>query len=118
MATRPSQPPVRQPRRELIPARTPGGSDPAQFGSADAACVQALAAGNADSGQQKRALDWILKKACGLPTWAYRDSQRETDVALGRQFVGQQIMGLLNLNVSTLKKRESVVAQRGEETNG
>ena len=106
---------TRAPRRELKPARTPGGSEPAQFTSVDAMAVQAVAAGTANDGQQKRALEWILKNACGLPAWAYRESQRETDVALGRQFVGQQIVGILNVNVSTLRKRESMNEQRGEE---
>jgi hypothetical protein len=94
-------------KKKLVPAPIPQGHVPAPFDSNDATAMQALASGTANDGQQKRALDWIIKDACALPLWAYRESQRETDIALGRQFVGQQIMGLLKVNVSTLRKRET-----------
>lgn len=82
------------------------GSTPAAFDSSHATALQALHAGNANEGQQKTALDWILKGACALNDWPYRESERETCVALGRHFVGQQIVGLLKVNVSALRKRE------------
>ena len=93
-------------KTKLVAVQAPAGSAPALFNSGDATAMQALANGVANDGQQKRALDWILKEACGLPVWGYRESQRETDIALGRQFVGQQIVGLINVNVSKLRKRE------------
>lgn len=68
--------------------------------------MQALVRGAANEGQQKRAIGWILQSACGIGAWPYRESQRETDIALGRQFVGQQIVGLSKVNVSKLNKRE------------
>ena len=74
--------------------------------SHDASALQALAAGKANEGQQRRALDWIMKGACALPLWPYSESQRETDIALGRHFVGQQIAGLLKINISQLAKRD------------
>ena len=89
-----------------------GGVAIAQLRVADAGALQAVANGTADDGQQKHALDWILKQACGLPDWAYRESQRETDIALGRQFVGQQIVGALKANLSALRKQE----ERGNAT--
>ena len=58
---------------------------------------------------QKHALKWILEGACALPVWAYRGDTRETDIALGRQFVGQQIMGAMRVNISRLKKREETI---------
>ena len=93
-------------KRALVPAPISHGSVPAHVSSNDATAIQALAAGNANDGQQKHALDWILKKACGLSEWPYRDSERETCIALGRQFVGQQIVGAIKVNVSALRKRE------------
>ncbi len=93
---------------KLRAARIPHGAEPAPFNVAHATAIQALAAGVANDGQQKTALDWILKDACGLPLWPYRESERETCIALGRQFVGQQIMGLMNVNVSELRKREGL----------
>ena len=103
---------ARPPRKakQLVPTVQPTGSQPAPFNSSDAAAVQALAAGTANDGQQKRALKWILEGACQLPVWAYGKDERETYVALGRQLVGQQIMGLLKVNISNLKK----VEERGE----
>lgn len=93
-------------RRGIKPLQQPQGSVPAPITSSDAAAMQALAAGVANDGQQKHALRWILDGACALPTWPYRESQRETDIALGRHFVGQQIMGLIKANVSQLRKLE------------
>src|SRR3990167_7718515 len=101
-------------RRGLVPAPQPHGSEPAGFTSTDVTALQALASGTANDGQQKRALDWILKSACGLPVWPYRADERETCVALGRQLVGQQIMGVLKVNVSVLRKRESAQTSRGD----
>ncbi len=79
---------------------------PAKFKPADATAIQALAAGKANEDQQKRALKWILEGACGLPVWAFHEDQRQTDIALGQQFVGQQIVGLMKANVSKLKVEE------------
>lgn len=94
--------------RALVPVAQPQGAVPAPFNSSDAAAMQAFAAGSANEGQQKHALRWILEGACALPTWPYRENQRETDIALGRHFVGQQIVGLLKANVSQLRKREEL----------
>ena len=98
---------------KLVPAHIAHGPEPAKFTSSDVSAIQALLAGTANDGQQKHALNWILDSACVLPLWPYRADQRETDIALGRQFVGQQIVGLLSINISALRQRE----ERGE-TNG
>lgn len=90
----------------LKPVKPSAASDPAPFTVSDAEAIQSLTRGEADADQQKRALRWILEGACGLPIWAYRETQRETDIALGRQFVGQQIVGLQRVNISKLKERD------------
>src|SRR5690349_20165638 len=92
--------------KKLVAATITHGKDPAPFKSVHVVAIQALSAGVANEGQQKTALDWILKGACGLSDWPYRESERETCIALGRQFVGQQIVGLLNVNVSALRQHE------------
>lgn len=109
-----NQPGQRARRRALVAAPQQQGAMPAPISSGDAAAMQALAAGVANEGQQKHALKWILEGACALPVWPYRESQRETDLALGRHFVGQQIMGLIKVNVSQLRKHEG----REEITDG
>ena len=101
-------------KKPLIAAEVPQGPIPATFTSVDAGALQAVSSGTANEGQQKRALKWILESACGLPLWAFRADQRETDIALGRHFVGQQIVGLLKVNISQLAKREG----RQETENG
>ena len=100
------QPPIRSKPKPLVAAPIPHGSVPAPFNSMHASAIQAVAAGNANDGQQKMALDWILHGACGLSDWPYRETERETCIALGRQFAGQQIVGLIRINVSALRKRE------------
>lgn len=100
---------IKPPKRRKtvpVPLLQPQGATPAPINSTDASALQALAAGVANEGQQKHALRWILEGACALHTWPYRESQRETDLALGRHFVGQQIVGLIKVNVSQLRKIE------------
>ena len=92
-----------KPLKPLMPQL---GSTPAKPTVLVATAMQALSDGTANEGQQKTALRWILDEACGDPVWAYRESVRETDIALGRQFVAQQIVGLLKVNISELRKAE------------
>lgn len=72
---------------------------------ADYTAMQALAAGTADKEQQQRALRWIIEKGARTYDFSYRPgtSDRETNIALGRQFVGQQIVKLIRTNVAKLK---------------
>lgn len=62
---------------------------------ADTMAIKALAAGKANDGQQKRALDWILYSVCGLSDLSFRpggsDGERATAFAEGKRFVGLQI---------------------------
>lgn len=75
---------------------------------ADAAALQALARGMASTDQQKRALAWIIEKAAATYDFPYRpgsvEGERDTLIALGRMFVGQQIVGLLKLKLGTLRR--------------
>ena len=93
-------------KKELKALMPGAASQPASFAPADATAIQALFAGTADEDQQKRGMKWILEQACALPLWPYRESARETDIALGRHFVGQQIVGLSKVNVSKIGNEE------------
>src|SRR5262245_42689001 len=93
-------------KRALKPLPPVHGAQPAAFGFAEASAVQALYHGKADEGQQKAALKWILEGACAVQVWPYRTDQRETDIGLGRHFVGHQIMGIIKVNLSQLRKNE------------
>ncbi len=66
--------------------------------------LQALAAGKAQPHQQQIALDYIINALCATYDMAYRpESARDTDFACGRQFVGQQVVYLLKLNLAAFK---------------
>ncbi len=74
---------------------------------ADASALKALQAGTADAIQQRRAFDWILRCACGMPEWPYVPGDIEaTHIHLGRHFVGHQIMKLTQVNLGAVKDRE------------
>jgi len=81
------------------------------FEPEDAAAMQALENGRATPDQQKRALRWIVTHAAALNDWAYRpgDSDRDTNVALGRQFVGQMIVSLLKENIGQLRAQREAI---------
>lgn len=113
MATRPPRRETEQgtpPRRE--PEPTPAqrlreqGWFPPDWELADASAVKGLMAGTASPEQQRRAMDWILRAACGLQDWAFRPDERGTAVMLGRQFVGHQIMKLAKIDLPKLERRE------------
>lgn len=94
------------PPAKLKPVKPAAASEPAAFALADAEAVQALMRADATPEQQKRGMNWILNNACALSTWGYRENERETAVALGRQFVGQQIVGIARVNLAQMRKSQ------------
>ena len=69
---------------------------PVPWEDADANAVAAVMEGKANEDQQRRAMDWIIYKCCGTYDMPYRPGpdDRDTNFALGRMFVGQQIIAL------------------------
>lgn len=65
--------------------------------------IKALAQGMASDHQQREALKWIINQACGKVYFPYHANQRDTDFALGKLFVADQIIGLINADLSTLR---------------
>lgn len=93
---------ARQPRRK--PSRREPWQ-PAEWEPADAAALQALARGEADAGAQGRALKWIIEKAAGTYDQSfYPDNARVGDFLEGRRSVGNQILKLVKINLSTSKQ--------------
>lgn len=81
---------------------------PADWEIPDAAALQALQRGDATEDQQRRALRFIIETVCGTYDLAYRPvSARDTDFALGKAFVGQQLVKLLHINTHALKSDPS-----------
>jgi hypothetical protein len=77
---------------------------PATYDVADVAAIQALQRGDASAEQQQRALRWLIEQAAGTYEFAYYPSDRDTAFALGRGFVGQQVVKLLKLNLMSLRR--------------
>lgn len=88
----------KKPRLEAPAAFTPPPWD-----LPDASALQALLRGDANEQQQKRALDWIIKSACGTYDLDYRPDAREHAFVSGRRFVGLEIVKLLHINIGKLR---------------
>ena len=86
------------------PSRATGPHIPPEWELADAVAFQALVRGEAEPEQQKRALKWIIESAAGTYEFSYYPSERDTAFALGRVFVGQQIVKLTHVNVSAMRR--------------
>lgn len=84
---------------------------PPEWQNADAQAVKALARGDATPEQQRRALDWIIREACATYEFAFHPgaNDRETNLALGRQMVGQQIVKLINLDLQRIGQANQAI---------
>lgn len=74
----------------------------------DVGAIQALARGECEAHQQRNAMKFIIEILCATYDLSFRpggsDAARATDFMEGRRFVGLQIVKLLKLNLSKLKK--------------
>lgn len=101
-----NQPPIRT--KKL----TNGGQvhpwTPAQYRKSDAYAFKALQRGDATAEQQKAVLYWLIHNCADTYNMSFRpggvEGQRETDFAEGKRFVGNQIVKLVNIDVSLLKE--------------
>ena len=70
--------------------------------------IKNLAAGNANNGQQKKALEAIMVKLCGYYELTFHeDSERLSSFGEGRRFVGACIQNALLFDVSQLKQENT-----------
>lgn len=96
-----------QPAPKTIRKLVAKAPDPAHAGPPTdpsvAAAFQALARGQCPPHLQQKALNFLIYDACKTYEPAFRagaaDAERETTFALGKQFVGQLIVGLLKVKV-------------------
>lgn len=61
---------------------------------AEVSAIKALYAGTADKVAQKIALDYIIYKLCRTYELPFGDTDAETNLAIGKAFVGAQIVGI------------------------
>ena len=81
---------------------------PAKWELADASAVQALTVGEATPDQQKRAIKWVVETAAGTYDQSFHpgpEGDRDTAFAEGRRFVGNSIVKLTRINISSLRSR-------------
>lgn len=78
---------------------------------ADVYAMQALQAGTATAEQQTRALNWIIRHAANVYDVSYRpggqEGDRDTAFAEGRRFTGLEIISLINIDPTKLRKQEN-----------
>lgn len=79
---------------------------PPKWDDFDAGALKALARGDADAGQQQRALKWIIESAAGTYDLSFRPDPHQTAFAEGRRFVGLQVVKLLKIDLPALKERK------------
>ena len=92
-----------EPRRKHPP---PWAS--ADFDIADVSAIQALDRGEANPDQQRRALKWIVERACQIGEDAFVPGHPEvTQYIVGRQSPGKQIVKLMKLNLSQMRSHKS-----------
>lgn len=80
---------------------------PPDYTESQVVAMQALARGEANDGQQKMALDWIINECCRTYDMSYRpDNIRDTDFAEGMRHVGNSIIKMVKIKVGALQKKE------------
>lgn len=92
--------------------KAPEPFHPAEYEKADLYAVKAMWDGTANGNQQRRGLEWILNNVCATYDLSFRpDSQRVTDFAEGKRFVGLQIVKAVKLDLSKIPDQQ----QPGEQ---
>lgn len=88
---------------------------PAKYDKAIVVAMRALAAGVANEGQQKAALDWIINHASRLYDMSYRPGDAHaTAFAEGRRFAGSQVVKMLRDETLQAVSQEPVTKRRGK----
>lgn len=78
---------------------------PVEYTEKEIRYIQALARGDASPEAQKAALKWIVNDVCKAWDLSYRpESQRDTDFAEGKRFVGLQLFKMLSLRPDSFDK--------------
>lgn len=81
---------------------------PAEWELADAAAIQALARGDAEASQQKRALTVIVEKLAGTYEHTFVPGAHDQSTYLeGRRSVGLQIVKLLKVDLAALRQAKT-----------
>lgn len=78
---------------------------PCEYSKHDVYAIQALQKGIASPDQQQQALKFIVDVLAIAGDWPFMpESARDTDIALGRQFVGKQIIKFTQLTPDDIER--------------
>lgn len=97
-----------KPSRKAIDDHAPW--KPVDWEEWEVSALQAVAKGNADEEQQRRAFIFVVEKVCGTYQPSYRpgdEGRRDTDFAEGRRYVGLQMVKFAKLNLVALRRKEN-----------
>lgn len=84
-----------------------GAFKPPGYEAADITAIQQIEQGKAESEMQKRALKWIIEEACKTYDMSYRPGDtHETAFHEGRRFVGNEIIKMLKLDPSKVRRSQ------------
>lgn len=85
---------LRRKPEELLPKPDPVARP--DYTEADVQALRAVARGTATADQQRRAIRWLIEQACGTYDLSFRpESERLTDFAEGKRWVGMTIVWML-----------------------
>lgn len=97
-------PKIKADRLKIVPPPSP--LEPGKLTDLVIHGVHALADGNATPHQQKKVLEWIINEA-SIAAVTYQKTDRDQAFAVGRAFVGQQLIGILRIPMINLAPDES-----------
>ena len=66
--------------------------------------LQSVWAGNANEGQQIMAISFIIDDLCGRSSSQFYESERDTNFALGKKFIGDHIAGAINAKLGKIQE--------------
>ncbi len=100
--------PQKKPERKLVP-KAPQRAEhqpwvPEPVSPEDLGAVRAVYHGTALEHQQRRAMEFIIKQLCGIGRIAFipgPDGARATDLALGKQMVGIELVNIVQAKTQT-----------------
>lgn len=82
-----------------------GAFKPPVYDAADVTAIQQIERGEAEKDMQQRALKWIIEECCKTYDMSYRPGDtHETAFHEGRRFVGNEIIKMLKLDPSKLRR--------------
>lgn len=92
----------RPPKKVLRPLPAPDPRAPASFTDVEAHAIQAIIRGDASAHQQRMAMQWIITQGAIAYGQHFNENDRLEAFALGRAFVGQQLIGIARIDLIRL----------------